>query len=79
MDFIIYAIYDRLAGSYGEPFIAQNAAIASRRFQYLMTNAPMVQHDCELYALGSYNADKGLLVPLDKPGFVTRFVEEVKS
>ena len=75
----IYAIFDRLAGSYGEPYLSQNDAIAMRRFQYLMTNAPMVQSDCELYLLGSYNPDTGLLVPLERPSFVGRFVNEVKS
>lgn len=79
MQLSVYAIFDRLAASYGEPFVAQNDAIASRRFQYLMSNAPMVQHDCELYLLGAYDADKGLLVPLDKPSFVGRFIEEVQK
>ena len=75
----IYAIFDRLASSYGEPFYAQNDAIAMRRFQYLMANSPMVQNDCELYALGGYNADTGSLTAFDKPNFVGRYAAEAQK
>ncbi|QXP45043.1 nonstructural protein [Microvirus mar15] len=75
----MYAIYDRLAGTYGEPFCAPSGDIAIRRFSYLMANAPMVAADCDLYCVGYYDVLTGVVsLPLDsKPEFVYRY--EVKA
>ena len=78
MEFGIYVVYDRVAGSYGEPFVAQKEALAVRRFQYTMANAPMVKDDCELYAIGLYDTELGVIKAYEKPVFVSRTIEEAK-
>lgn len=75
----VYAIFDRLAGTYGEPFLAKNNVLAERRFDYVLDNAPMVREDCDLYCLGSFNEESGFLGGQDKPEFVKRYERKVIS
>lgn len=77
MEFLIYSIYDRVSGLYAEPFYATKEELAVRKFDYFMSNSPMVALDCELYLLGSYNSETGYLVSYEKPIFVKRY--EVKG
>lgn len=76
-DFKLYSIYDRVAGSYGELFAAQKDELAARRFQYVLSNSPMVALDCDLYCHGSYDVESGVITSFEKPVFVCRY--EVKS
>lgn len=76
-DFKIYTVYDRVAGTYGEIFCMLNDELAIRRFNYVMSNAPMVAADCELYMVGSYDTATGCIAALEKPAFIVRF--EVKN
>lgn len=73
----VYSIYDRVAGSYSELFTALRDELAIRRFGYLMKNSPMVATDCDLFLLGSYDMEKGFIVPCEKPEFVYRYEEGV--
>ncbi|WGL31481.1 nonstructural protein [Dipodfec virus UOA04_Rod_1098] len=57
----LYAVFDRVAGVYGEPFVAKRDELAVRRFNYVMANARMVCDDCELYLIGYYTPDLGQL------------------
>lgn len=59
----IYAFFDRVSHSYGEPFVAVNKDVAVRRFQYVMSNSPMVAQDMQLYSLGEFDTDSGVIVP----------------
>ena len=61
MIFNVYAIFDRVAQSYGEPFLAQNNNLAQRRFNYVMQNSPMVANDTQLFKIGEYNTDTAIL------------------
>lgn len=81
MDFVIYSIYDRVSGQYGEPWISQNDATAVRKFNYLMQNSPMVNSDCELYKVGAFNSDKGELGLnfSGKPDFVCKYEVKVSE
>lgn len=75
----LYCIFDRLAGTFGEPFVAVKDELAIRRFNYVMQNAPMVSQDCDLYAVALYDPDHGVFPINEKsqPEFILRF--EVKS
>lgn len=72
-DYGMYAVYDRVAGRYGEPFLVNKEELAVRRFDYLMANSPMVASDCELYKLGDFDMVQGAIVPCNKPVFVVKF------
>lgn len=60
-DVQIYAIYDRLSASFGEPFPAVSDAVARRRFDYVMASAPMVSGDCDLYCIAAYDTTTGVV------------------
>lgn len=77
MNYKMFSIYDRVSGLYGELFFAQKEELAIRRFNYLMKNSPMVAPDCDLYCVGDFNSDTGLITALSKPVFIIRY--EVKS
>lgn len=74
--FRIYSIRDRIVGEYGALSVFCNDEQAKRNFDYVMSNSPMVARDCELYYLGEYNPDSGLITPLPAPEFICFF--EVK-
>lgn len=73
MIFNLYSTYDRVAGVYGEIFLAAKDALAIRRFNFVMKNAAMVSADCDLYCLGTYDSETGIIVGFDKPQFVSRY------
>lgn len=76
----LYSIFDRVSGTYGEPFSALKDELAIRRFDYLMANSPMVASDCDLYFLGSFDTNFGTIDNVNYaslPGFVKRY--EVKQ
>lgn len=63
MKFNIYSVFDRVSHLFGELFLAQNHALAERRFQYTAKNAPMVCDDLALYCLGTYDTLTGEIIP----------------
>lgn len=79
MKYSLFAFYDRVSNTFGEPFLAPNVAVAQRRFQFVMKNAPMVSADNQLYQIGEYDVSTGVVVGLEKPEFVANYVpDEVK-
>lgn len=68
----LYAIRDRVAGLYGEPWVSPRDELAVRRFDYIMSNAPMVADDCELYKVGFYDNTSGKIFPIE-PDFVIKY------
>ena len=73
MKYLVYAIYDRVSGEYGDIWLAKKQALAVRRFNYMMSNAQMVSSDCALYELGLYDSDFGVIDSYDKPKFVCNY------
>lgn len=59
----LYAIYDKVACSYGEPFVAPSDAVAVRRFNYTAGNAKMVALDLSLYKVAGYDVNSGVVTP----------------
>lgn len=72
----VYSIFDRVAGTYSEPFLALKKELAIRKFRYLLQNSPMVASDCDLYLIGTFDSDSGLIVPVEKPVFLDRLPNE---
>lgn len=79
MTYKVFAFYDRVSNTYGEPFLAPSEAVAQRRFQYVMKNAPMVAEDSQLFVLGEYSVETGCIFGLEKPAFVCNYSAEIES
>lgn len=57
----VFGIRDTVAGSFGEPFICAKVELATRRFDYIMSNSQMVAKDCQLWKLGTYDIETGII------------------
>lgn len=66
----MYSIKDTVTGLYSQPFFAQNQAAAIRQFDYLMQNAQMVAKDCQLYFVGDFDSERGIILPDCPTSFV---------
>lgn len=71
MNLHIFAIYDLVAQTYGQPFFLNHAGQALRSFEDLANdpNSNISKHpaDYRLFKLGTYNLETGKLTPLDHP------------
>lgn len=74
MEMYVYAIYDRVAGQFGAPMLAQNEATAHRAFNNSVASSPF-SGDIDLYHLGSFNGETGVISALEKPEFIAHFEE----
>lgn len=73
----IYAIFDKIAGVYAQPFLSQNDATAQRQFQYQMSQSAMVAGDCALYKLGEFDLATGEI--LSHVEFLCNYTEAVDN
>lgn len=71
----IYSIYDRVAGVYSEPFLEKNDALAVRRFQYCLSQSPMIKLDCDLFRIGVFDELAGVIQACERPEFIKRYEE----
>nr|CDL65788.1 unnamed protein product [uncultured bacterium] len=56
----VYAIYDRLAETYGNPFIL-DVKVAKRTFEWMKRDTELQQRqDKEVRLLGTWNPEKGI-------------------
>lgn len=71
----IFAIYDRKAGTYGQPFALQSRGVALRTLQSWVSDPASFfakfPDDFELYEIGEFNQMDGSIVSM-KPDFVGR-------
>ena len=59
----LYSVYDKVAGKYNPPFVAENQQTAVRAFNNAMKNNPF-KGDMALYVVGSFNDDTdGVITP----------------
>lgn len=79
MNVLIFCVYDKVAGTYGEPFVARNIGLAVRRFNFVLQNANECADDCDLYKLAVYNVETGKVLGLEKPEFICHFGEGVDT
>lgn len=75
MIFNMYTIFDRVSGTYGDPFLCLTDEVAKRKFNYTMSKAPMVSADCQLYKLAEFDNVSGDLVVPVKPEFICSYEE----
>lgn len=59
----LYAIKDIKANQFGDPFTAINEAVAIRRFFYFGKSATMIANDLELWKVGDFDLDSGVIIP----------------
>lgn len=64
MIYFIYAIYDRISGTYTEPHLEYNDGCAQRWFESILNDSKFRRSDFDLIQLGEYNVNTGALVPL---------------
>ena len=64
MIYFIYAIYDRISGTYTEPHLEYNNGCAQRWFESILNDSKFRHSDFDLIQLGEYNVNTGALVPL---------------
>lgn len=79
----MFTVYDSAAARYLEPFCAETLEVAMRMFRTLVAKEghqfARYPEDYRLFHIGSFNAETGMLVPLETPhslglalGFVPR-------
>lgn len=76
MKVLLFSVYDKVTGAYGEVFACPNVGTAVRRFNYVLKNANMVAEDCDLYKLGTYDLNTGVIKGLDKPEYICHFGDD---
>lgn len=72
MIYFIYSIFDKVTGNYLAPFYQINDASAERFFVNV-SKAPDnlgVSSDWQLYKLGTFNSETGVVQGLEKPYFL---------
>lgn len=69
MIYKMYSIFDRVTGTYGEPFLAVNDEDCKRKTAYSMRNNPYKDDLC-LYAVGIFDVATGDISCPSKPEFV---------
>lgn len=68
MKYNLYSVRDRLVG-FNAPFIMPNEDVAKRAFKQRIEKDPNAE-DLELYRLGNYDDETGIIVP-EPPVMVT--------
>jgi hypothetical protein len=74
----VYAIRDSKAECYNQPFFQKTHGEAERNFQMLVrddkSTVSKYPDDYDLYYLGDYDDNKGLIKPLDTPQHIVKAV-----
>lgn len=80
MSYNLYCVFDRVTGIYGAPFVEINDGSAERAYLQGVSKQ-MNAADTELYHVGAYDSDTGLIYANEKPRFITSFSErgDIKS
>lgn len=70
----IYAVYDRVSHIFSEqPFVSVSDSVAIRDFSISLGNSPL-KDDLSLYCVGMYDNETGVVVPFDRPEFVSEYI-----
>lgn len=68
--FKLYVIYDRVAEQYAEPKTFINEGCAVRWFNGVLSQSKFEPADFDLYCVGDFDSDTGVISALEKPSFV---------
>lgn len=80
MQYELYSIYDRVAGTYGAPSLETNEGVFKRKIKDLLRNDERFYAnagDYDLYLVGKFDVFKGTFVDCE-PTFVGR-MEDLKE
>ena len=72
----LYSVYDKVAGIYNPPFVAENVETAKRAFNNAMEKSPF-SSDMALYVLGSFADDTDGVITPCKPEFICNYAAKV--
>lgn len=69
----IYCLYDKKANQFGQPTYFPNKAVAFRYYDNMLDNPQnaYMRCDLDLYYLGDYNCDTGVITTYGKPEFIS--------
>lgn len=75
MKYCLFVVYDRVAGTYAAPVPFINTACAQRWFRSSGVSSDYADPtDFELYQIGEYDTNSGVVTAFDKPVFVEKGV-----
>lgn len=78
----IYSVYDKVAKNYGQPFYVKNDDIAKRDFANFVSQPGSIvnsnSEDFSLVRVGSWDSEKGLLMPELEPVHIS-YANEFKK
>lgn len=67
----LYSIYDKIAGAFAAPFLSRTVGTAQRSFNTTVSHADGYNaEDYDLYRVGEWDIDTGVIKALDKPEFI---------
>lgn len=70
---MVFSVYDRVSGLFGDPWPSINKDCAIRMFKSTMKrNTNYFASDMDLFYLGELDQKTGVLVGLEKPEFIYR-------
>lgn len=76
MKYILVSMYDRVAGTFAAPMAFVNRPCAQRWFRSVSKQSEYAMPtDFELYAVGEYDTNTGLIVSFDMPEFIEKGVD----
>ena len=78
----LYSIYDRVAGLYSCPLFMDNDNVAKRQFPLICQNEPrfkMFPEDLELFKVGAFDVNSGVITPLARPEHLMKYTEVVNE
>ena len=68
----LFCIFDRVSGLYGAPLVAVSQPVIIRQFDYLVSTRPVDGGDLELYSIGTFDPETGVVEAFPKPVFVKK-------
>lgn len=75
---MLYSCYDKVAGTYAAPYVADREEVARRSFIDALRKHPF-RSDMQLYCLGQFDQNTGVIVVPDKPVFIMDYPVEVED
>lgn len=66
---IMYSIYDRVAGVYGDPTLFVNETDMIRRVSVAFRDNPFI-NDFDIYVIGQFDTETGVFYVFEKPDFI---------
>jgi hypothetical protein len=83
MNINAYSVKDAKSGTFGNPYYAQNDALAARSFEQASndpnTTINAYPEDFSLYRVGSFNDESGEFKPEPQPQFITNATIKSKA